>query len=121
MYLDLQTLSDVTVFITAFLGALLVFAGLQNRGIRAASGAPSSVPIIAPDRMGTDAESVGRRRRVASSFICSARIASQIFPSALSTSASLLPAIFVATNNTAAIFDFHFEQNRGLHHTNGKA
>src|SRR5580704_3688014 len=35
MYLDLQTLSVVTVFITALLGALLVFAGLQNRGIRA--------------------------------------------------------------------------------------
>jgi hypothetical protein len=66
MYLDLQTLSVVPVFITALLGALLVF-------------------------------------------------------SPQSTLASLLPAIFIATNNTAAIFDFHFEQNRGLHHTNGKA
>jgi hypothetical protein len=36
MYLDVQTLSVVTVFITALLGALLVFAGLQNRSIRAA-------------------------------------------------------------------------------------
>jgi len=35
MHLDLQTLSVVTVFITALLGALLVFAGLQNRSIRA--------------------------------------------------------------------------------------
>jgi diguanylate cyclase (GGDEF)-like protein len=35
MYLDLQTLSVVTVFVTALLGALLVFAGLQNRSIRA--------------------------------------------------------------------------------------
>jgi diguanylate cyclase (GGDEF)-like protein len=35
MHLDLQTLSVVTVFITALLGALLVFAGLQNRTIRA--------------------------------------------------------------------------------------
>jgi hypothetical protein len=32
----------------------------------AVSGAPSIVPIIAPDRMETDAESVGRRWRVAS-------------------------------------------------------
>jgi diguanylate cyclase (GGDEF)-like protein len=35
MHLDGQTLSVVTVFITALLGALLVFAGLQNRTIRA--------------------------------------------------------------------------------------
>src|SRR5262249_35916732 len=35
MQLDLQTLSVVTVFVTALLGALLVFAGLQNRHIRA--------------------------------------------------------------------------------------
>jgi diguanylate cyclase (GGDEF)-like protein len=35
MHLDVQTLSAVTVFITALLGALLVFAGLQNGGARA--------------------------------------------------------------------------------------
>ena len=35
MHLDVQTLSVVTVFVTALLGALLVFAGLQNRSIRA--------------------------------------------------------------------------------------
>jgi diguanylate cyclase (GGDEF)-like protein len=35
MQLDLQTLSVVTVFVTALLGALLVFAGLQNRALRA--------------------------------------------------------------------------------------
>jgi hypothetical protein len=35
MHLDVQTLSAVTVFVTALLGALLVFAGLQNRSIRA--------------------------------------------------------------------------------------
>ena len=35
MQLDLQTLSVVTVFVTALLGALLVFAGLQNRAVRA--------------------------------------------------------------------------------------
>lgn len=35
MHLDVQTLSVVTVFITALLGALLVFAGLQNHTIRA--------------------------------------------------------------------------------------
>ena len=35
MHLDVQTLSVVTVLITALLGALLVFAGLQNRTIRA--------------------------------------------------------------------------------------
>lgn len=35
MQLDVQTLSVVTVFVTALLGALLVFAGLQNRAIRA--------------------------------------------------------------------------------------
>jgi len=35
MYLDVGTLSVVTVFIMALLGALLVFAGLQNRSIRA--------------------------------------------------------------------------------------
>jgi diguanylate cyclase (GGDEF)-like protein len=35
MHLDVQTLSVVTVFITALLGALLVFAGLQNQSIRA--------------------------------------------------------------------------------------
>ena len=35
MHLDVQTLCVVTVFITALLGVLLVFAGLQNRSIRA--------------------------------------------------------------------------------------
>lgn len=35
MHLDLQTLSVVTVFIAALLGALLVFAGLQNSSVRA--------------------------------------------------------------------------------------
>jgi diguanylate cyclase (GGDEF)-like protein len=35
MHLDVGTLSIVTVFVTALLGALLVFAGLQNRSIRA--------------------------------------------------------------------------------------
>ncbi len=35
MHLDVQTLSVVTVFITALPWALLVFAGLQNRSIRA--------------------------------------------------------------------------------------
>ena len=35
MHLDLQTLSVVTVFVIALLRALLVFAGLQNRTIRA--------------------------------------------------------------------------------------
>ena len=35
MQLDVQTLSVVTVFVTALLGALLVFAGLQNRAMRA--------------------------------------------------------------------------------------
>lgn len=35
MHLDIQTLSVVTVFVTALLGALLVFAGLQNRVMRA--------------------------------------------------------------------------------------
>ncbi len=35
MRLDVQTLSVVTVLVTALLGALLVFAGLQNRSIRA--------------------------------------------------------------------------------------
>ncbi len=35
MQLDIQTLSVVTVFVTALLGALLVFAGLQNRAVRA--------------------------------------------------------------------------------------
>ena len=35
MHLDIETLSVVTVFVTALLGALLVFAGLQNRSIRA--------------------------------------------------------------------------------------
>jgi diguanylate cyclase (GGDEF)-like protein len=35
MNLDLGTLSVVTVFVTALLGALLVFAGMQNRSIRA--------------------------------------------------------------------------------------
>ena len=34
MNLDIGTLSVVTVFVTALLGALLVFAGLQNRSIR---------------------------------------------------------------------------------------
>jgi diguanylate cyclase (GGDEF)-like protein len=35
MQLDIETLSVVTVFVTALLGALLVFAGLQNRAVRA--------------------------------------------------------------------------------------
>jgi diguanylate cyclase (GGDEF)-like protein len=35
MQLDVQTLAVVTVFVTALLGALLVFAGLQNRAMRA--------------------------------------------------------------------------------------
>jgi diguanylate cyclase (GGDEF)-like protein len=35
MQLDVQTLSVVTVFVTALLGVLLVFAGLQNREVRA--------------------------------------------------------------------------------------
>jgi diguanylate cyclase (GGDEF)-like protein len=35
MELDVATLSVVTVFVTALLGALLVFAGLQNSSIRA--------------------------------------------------------------------------------------
>ena len=35
MQLDVGTLSVVTVFVMALLGALLVFAGLQNRSIRA--------------------------------------------------------------------------------------
>src|SRR5215469_10729170 len=35
MNLDVETLSVVTVFVTALVGALLVFAGLQNRSIRA--------------------------------------------------------------------------------------
>ena len=35
MHLDVGTLSVVTVFVTALLGALLVFAGMQNRTIRA--------------------------------------------------------------------------------------
>src|SRR3569833_1819288 len=35
MQLDVQTLSVVTVFVTALLGALLVYAGLQNRAVKA--------------------------------------------------------------------------------------
>jgi diguanylate cyclase (GGDEF)-like protein len=35
MHLDIGTLSVVTVFVMALLGALLVFAGLQNRSVRA--------------------------------------------------------------------------------------
>ncbi len=35
MRLDIPTLAIVTVFVTALLGALLVFAGLQNRAVRA--------------------------------------------------------------------------------------
>ena len=35
MQLDIGTLTVVTVFVTALLGALLVFAGVQNRSIRA--------------------------------------------------------------------------------------
>jgi diguanylate cyclase (GGDEF)-like protein len=34
MHLDVQTLSVVTVFVTALLGALLLFAGVQNRSVR---------------------------------------------------------------------------------------
>ena len=35
MHIDLQTFSVVTVFVAALLGALLVFAGLQNHSVRA--------------------------------------------------------------------------------------
>jgi len=35
MQLDIPTLAMVTVFVTALLGALLVFAGFQNRAVRA--------------------------------------------------------------------------------------
>jgi diguanylate cyclase (GGDEF)-like protein len=35
MHLDLQTISVVTVFIAALLGAFLIFAGLQSRNVRA--------------------------------------------------------------------------------------
>jgi diguanylate cyclase (GGDEF)-like protein len=35
MHLDVGTLSVVTVFVTALLGALLIFAGVQNRSIQA--------------------------------------------------------------------------------------
>ncbi|MGB7076296.1 MAG: GGDEF domain-containing protein, partial [Xanthobacteraceae bacterium] len=35
MHLDPPTISIVTVFVAALLGALLVFGGLQNRGVRA--------------------------------------------------------------------------------------
>jgi predicted signal transduction protein with EAL and GGDEF domain len=35
MPIDLQTLAVVTVFVTAVLGALLIFAGVQNRAVRA--------------------------------------------------------------------------------------
>jgi len=35
MHLDVGTLSVVTVFVMALLGALLLFAGVQNRSIRA--------------------------------------------------------------------------------------
>lgn len=35
MHLDVQTLSVVTVFVTALLGALLLFAAVQNRGVPA--------------------------------------------------------------------------------------
>src|SRR5947209_14871790 len=35
MHLDVGTLSVVTVFVTTLLGALLVFAGVQNRSIHA--------------------------------------------------------------------------------------
>lgn len=35
MQIDLQTLAVVTVFVTAVLGALLIFAGIQNRAVRA--------------------------------------------------------------------------------------
>jgi len=35
MRLDIPTLAVVTVFVTAVLGALLIFAGLQNRAVRA--------------------------------------------------------------------------------------
>jgi diguanylate cyclase (GGDEF)-like protein len=65
MHLDVQTLSVVTVFITALLGALLVFAGLQNRSIRApmwwgaahivnASGLGLSSSGVAPDFLTND-------------------------------------------------------------------
>lgn len=52
MHLDVQTLSVVTVFITALLGALLVFAGLQNRSIRAPMwwGAAHTVNAIGLER-----------------------------------------------------------------------
>lgn len=35
MYLDIRTLAVVTVFVTALLGTLLLFAGVQNRAVRA--------------------------------------------------------------------------------------
>jgi hypothetical protein len=35
MPLDVQTLSVLTVFVTALLGILLVFAGMQNQSVRA--------------------------------------------------------------------------------------
>lgn len=35
MRLDIPTLAIVTVFVTALLGALLIFAGMQNRSVRA--------------------------------------------------------------------------------------
>jgi len=35
MQLDIPTLATVMVFVTTLLGALLVFAGLQNRAVRA--------------------------------------------------------------------------------------
>ncbi|AXK80203.1 GGDEF domain-containing protein [Pseudolabrys taiwanensis] len=35
MYLDIPTLAVVTVFVTALLGILLIFASLQNRAVRA--------------------------------------------------------------------------------------
>ena len=47
MHLDVQTLSVVTVFVTALLGALLVFAGVQNNSIRAPMWWGASYIIIA--------------------------------------------------------------------------
>ena len=38
MHLDVGTLAVVTVFVTALLGAMLVFAGLQNRAVTAPMG-----------------------------------------------------------------------------------
>ena len=61
MHLDVQTLSVVTVFITALLGALLVFAGLQNRSIRAPMCGVRPISSMPPglDSAGTLSGAVG--------------------------------------------------------------